>query len=213
MTVLVYLEHEGGVPTDPSRQALTFARRSAQGDPTHAVVVGGGLDVAGVTAVHVAQHDVFDSYAPAAAARAVAEVAERTSASVVIGPGTERGNEVMARLAALADLPFAANCIAAVRGEVVEVTRVRWGGSLLEEARVHGSPALLTVQPHAIATELVDGRAAPVEAFTPALAEADTALRVISHVAAATGGVSLSDATVVVSAGRGAGSPEGFAGG
>ena len=31
------------------------------------------------------------------------------------------------------------------------VTRVRWGGSLLEEARVHGSPLLLTVAPHAVA--------------------------------------------------------------
>ena len=31
------------------------------------------------------------------------------------------------------------------------VTRMRWGGSLLEEAQVHGSPLLLTVAPHAVA--------------------------------------------------------------
>ncbi len=34
----------------------------------------------------------------------------------------------------------------AVDGDVV--TRQRWGGSLLEEARLHGSPQLLTVAPH-----------------------------------------------------------------
>jgi len=30
---------------------------------------------------------------------------------------------------------------------------VRWGGSLLEEARLHGAVKLLTVAPHALAIE------------------------------------------------------------
>ena len=60
--------------------------------------------------------------------------------TIVVGPGTERGNEVLAHAAAMLDLPLAANCVA-VSGS--EVTRVRWGGSLLEHARVDATVALL----------------------------------------------------------------------
>ena len=66
------------------------------------------------------------------------------------------------------------------------------------------------MQPHAVAAEDVRGRCT-VEKFTPDLHEADLAVRVVERVAATTGGVSLAEAKVVVSAGRGAGSPEGFA--
>ena len=91
------------------------------------------------------------------------------------------------------------------------MTRVRWGGSLLEEARLHGAPALMTVQPHAVAAERPSRRSPPaVERFSPALEDADLVVRVRERVGAATGGVSLAEAKVVVSCGRGAGSPEGF---
>ncbi|HEX2125151.1 MAG TPA: electron transfer flavoprotein subunit alpha/FixB family protein [Thermoleophilaceae bacterium] len=92
------------------------------------------------------------------------------------------------------------------------VTRVRWGGSLLEEARLHGSPALLSVAPHTVAASTVNGADAPaVEPFTPTLSEADLLVRVAEHVSTATSGVSLAEAKVVVSGGRGVGSAEGFA--
>ncbi len=60
---------------------------------------------------------------------------------------------------ALLDLPLAANCVAAASSDGgAEVTRVRWGGSLLEVARVHAPTALLTVQPHAVAIETTSER-------------------------------------------------------
>jgi electron transfer flavoprotein alpha subunit len=68
----------------------------------------------------------------------------------------------------------------------------------------------MSVQPHAVEAEAVGATAAEVEAFTPELSEADVVVRVRERVAAAAGGVSLADARVVVSCGRGAGSPEGF---
>ena len=36
-------------------------------------------------------------------------------------------------------------------GDPISLTRIRWGGSLLEEARLHAGRALLTVAPHAVA--------------------------------------------------------------
>ncbi len=143
-----------------------------------------GLGAHGVTAAHVADHDGF------AALRARTpgggrwpDWCRRARRRRVIAAGSERGNEVMAHAAAICDLPLAANCIEAAPGEPATVTRLRWGGSLLEEARLHG------------ATEAAHGRAArrrgataaaaPVQTavveFTPALADADLVVRVVER--------------------------------
>jgi electron transfer flavoprotein alpha subunit len=212
VTVLALVEQEGGEAVEPALQALAFARRL--GEPVHALSLGaeaGGLGEHGVEKVHVADHEVFGSHAPAAAAGSVVELVEALTPSAVIAAGTEAGNEVLAHVGARLGLPFAANCVEASPGEPVTVTRMRWGGSLLEEARLHGAPALLTVQPHAVPAEPAPGPEPSVERFTPDLAEIDLALRPVEHTSAETGGVSLADAKVVVSGGRGAGSAEGFA--
>ena len=56
----------------------------------------------------------------------------------MIGGGSERAAELLAHLAARAGLPLAANCIDVRPGEPWQVTRQRWGGSLLEESRLEG---------------------------------------------------------------------------
>jgi electron transfer flavoprotein alpha subunit len=166
-----------------SRQALTLASRLD--DAVNPVVISG-------------------DYAPGAFARSLHEVIGQRAPSAVLAPGTDRGNEVLAHLAAILDLPMAANCVSITLGDPATVTRIRWGGSLLEEARVHGSPLLATVAPHAIAAEVTEPelmQLAPSE---------DGAVAVTEHIPASSSGVSLADADVVVSGGRGVGSAEGF---
>jgi electron transfer flavoprotein alpha subunit len=143
----------------------------------------------------------------------VAELIERTAPAAVIAPGSDRATEAMAHAAAICDLALAANCIAAAPGDAATVTRLRWGGSLLEESRVHGSTKLLTVAPHAVeATAATAPAQTAVSEFTPALTDADLVVRVVEQAQAESGGgISLADAKVVVSGGRGAGSAEGFA--
>jgi electron transfer flavoprotein alpha subunit len=140
------------------------------------------------------------TYAPAAWAAAI--VAAADDADAIVAAGSDCGNELLAHVAALLDQPFAAN-VTAVAGDVV--TRVRWGGSLLEEARLHGSPKILSAAPHTQPA----AAAVPVEQLELA-ADADTTVRVLETVAESSGGVSLRDAKVVVSGGRGVGSAEGF---
>ena len=210
--ILTLVEHQDGSPDELSLQALALARTLGE---TEALLVGDQeaareLGAHGVRTAHVAEHERLDAYAPGAWARCVTDVIERTGATAVVAAGSNRGNEVMAHVGARLDLPFAANCTkAAADGNV---TRVRWGGSLLEEAHVEGSPLLLSVAPHAVQATTVDGADAPaIQAFEPQLDDADLALRVSEHVEAVTTGISLAEAKVVVSGGRGVGSAEGFA--
>jgi electron transfer flavoprotein alpha subunit len=205
--ILVFVEH----PADElSQQALTFAR--GLGDELHAVLFGPGpqeLEAFGVSVAHLAEG--LEAYAPAAWAQAIVELVGKLSPLAVIGPGAERGNEVLAHVAAHLDQPMAANCVSLTPGEPASVRRVRWGGSLLEDARLHGSPMLLTVAPHALAAETVAApRPLATESISPSIADADMVVQVSEHVVAASSGVSLADADVVVSGGRGVGSAEGF---
>jgi len=162
------------------------------GDELSAQAVGVARSLGDVRAV------TFDgAYQPAAWAKALAAQA----AEAIVAAGSDRGNEVLAHVGAILDRPFAAN-VTAIAGDVV--TRQRWGGSLVEEARLHGSPQLLTVAPHTQpAAEIGD-----VEMLA---AEDDGSPRVLERIEESSTGVSLREAKVVVGGGRGVGSAEGFA--
>ncbi|MDX6522944.1 MAG: electron transfer flavoprotein alpha subunit [Gaiellales bacterium] len=216
---LVYVEHQDGQPDEVSLQAIALAREIAGDGSLDALLAGPGaaeaaaaLGAHGIARVHVPDHDAFERHAPVALGRCIAELIERLSPAAVVAAGSERGNEVLAHAAAITDLPLAANCIAAQPGDPLTVTRIRWGGSLLEEAQLHGQVKLLTVAPHTVAASQTGTAGASVEQFTPSLSEADLAVRVVEWVTQESGGgISLADAKFVVSCGRGAGSPEGFA--
>ena len=216
--LLVVVERQPGGVEELSLQALALARSFADGEPVHALAVGRGagelasaLGDHGVATLHAAEHEAFDAYAPRAVARAAVELVERLSPSAVLAAGTERGNEVLAHVGALLDLPLATNCLEASPGDPARVTRLRWGGSLLEEAGLQGEVKLLTVAPHAVPAAPAPAGEAAVELFSPQLGVDDLLVRVSARVEESAGGVSLADAKVVVSAGRGAGSAEGFA--
>jgi electron transfer flavoprotein alpha subunit len=214
-TVLVFVPVADGAADKVGLQALALGAQLAAGGAVHALVLGddavaGSLGAWGATAVHVAKHDALAVPAPDAAARILDDLAGSLGADFVVGPGTEEGNTVLARTAARAGLPFAANCTEVTPGSPVTVTRARWGGSLLEQAAIHADRAVLTAAAH-VFEAVQTGGSASVAAFTPQLDDADLAVRVVGRVPAPSGGVSLSDAKVVVSGGRGAGSAEGFA--
>jgi electron transfer flavoprotein alpha subunit len=186
MGALVFIE---SADDELSQQAVTFAR--SLGDEVAPI----GFDVA-------------ETYAPAAWAQTLVELAAQRSASAVVGPGTDRGNEVLAHVAAKLDQPMAANCMSVTPGRPATVLRMRWGGSLLEEAQVHGTPLLLTAAPHAVAASPI--AELEIITVTDAASALDRVVHVVERVPAAAGGVSLTDAEVVVSGGRGVGSAGGF---
>jgi electron transfer flavoprotein alpha subunit len=220
--ILVVLEHEAGVPDRLSSEALTLGRTLAETTdrPLHAVAwgpgaagVAGSLSGAGVGILHAIEDARLTDHAPEAIGVALAQLVERERPGAVIGTSSDRAAEVMAYLAARTGLPLAANCTEVRPGEPWGVTRQRWGGSLLEEARLDAATRLLTVAPHAFEPMAASAAGAPltIQPFSPDLADRDFRVRINSRVPAEAGRISLADARVVVGGGRGVGSAEGFA--
>ncbi len=217
--ILVFVEHDGSTAGRSSLEALTIGRglASATGAPLGAILFGpggsaiaAGLGPSGVTTAFVVGGEAVDDYAPAAWGRIVGDVAAERGAGVVIAAGTDRGNEVQAYASASARAPMAANCVEIAPGEPFLVTRQRWGGSLLEEARLDGSPRFLTIAEHIVEPEPA-AAPTPVELvdIQPRPSPDDLRVRVVGRVAPEAGKVSLADARVVVGGGRGVGS-DGF---
>src|ERR1700728_4179918 len=150
-------------------------------------------------------------YAPPAGARAPAGLAG-LAATAVVAAGTDHGSEVMAHLGAITGLPMVANCVTAARNAegAFELVRHRWAGSLLEDAVLGVTPALLTVSVDAVAAApAAEPAATAVHAWRPELDDADLLVRATES-AERSAGVSLATARVVVGGGRGVGGPDGF---
>jgi len=218
--VIGLVEHDRGKLSQLSLEALTFGRNLASqlNVALHALLVGKAarpladqLAAYGVSTVYLAHHDWLDEYAPEAWAQSLVELITRLNPQAVMAAGSDCGNEVLAHVAARMNLPLAANCTDVQPGDPFLVTRLRWGGSLLEDAYLHGAVKLLTVAPHIIeaTTVHVTGELA-VNTFTPMLADKEFRVRVAARVELAGSTVSLADARVVVGGGRGVGSAEGF---
>jgi electron transfer flavoprotein alpha subunit len=211
--VLVLVDAPGGEPDRLSLEALTFARDLKA--PVEAVLFGRGaekLGAFGIATAHVSGDERLAGAVPEARAAAIVQLIEQVSPSAVVAAGSDRGNELLAHVAARLGQPMAANVVSAARdGDRLRLTRQRWAGSLLEDAWLDGSPKLLTVAPHAVAAEPASKATSPlVSAFEPQLTDRDSRVRVRPVEAAAASGISLTDARVGVGGGRGVGSSEAF---
>jgi electron transfer flavoprotein alpha subunit len=224
MTVICLLEPDGNGVADASLRALALARGLAHsGGQTLAAAIfpAEGADTAaaitvltrfGAADLHVVEDDQLKAYAPAAWARSLAGLAEAAAATAVVAAATDHGAEVMAHLGAITGLDVAANCVAATwAAGGCELIRYRWAGSLLEDAVLEATPALLTAAADAPAALSVGGLETPaVHRHSPELSEGDLLVEAAAS-AASDGAVSLATARVVVGGGRGVGGPENFA--
>jgi len=218
--IIVHVDHDRGEIDPLSLQALSAAG-TLGGDVVAAVATDNAQGLSesaqselqrhGASAIRIATHAGLRDYAPQATARSLQQLAADLQPKAILAAGSARGNEVMAHLAAMLDLPLATDCthIALGSGQA-EVTRARWGGNLLEEARVIAPVLLATTLPHTFTATPAAGNGV-VTQWAPQLDDADLLVQVIDRVLpSGSGGVGLTEAKVVIPGGRGVGGPEGF---
>ena len=217
--LLVIVEHDRGVLVEAAKEALTFGRALAatMGEDLEAALIGSDdVDLVaaageyGAETVHTCAHDLLVDYGPDAHGAVIAQMVEELEPAAVLACGSDRGNEFMAHAAARLDVPFVANCVAVTSGDSWSMTRVQWGGSLLEDVTLDAEVPLLTCGLHAVAAEAGEAGAGDAESFDVELDDTVTVTMVKDRVVLEAG-VTLPTAPVVCGGGRGVGSADGFA--
>jgi electron transfer flavoprotein alpha subunit len=217
--ICVFVEHDQTRLDVLSLQALTYGSRlaTAVGSPLHAIMIGDNstglqeqLSRYGVAQLHLVQHPKLGEYAPEAWAKSLVQLLKAIKPLVLLAASTDRGNEILGWVAAMIGLPMASNCLR-LDDVSFDVTRFRWGGSLLEESRLHGTPKLVTIAPFVVEAEEIEVPSVTrSEIFSPTLDDKDFRVRVVARQQSNLTGITLQTAPVVIGGGRGVGSKEGF---
>jgi electron transfer flavoprotein alpha subunit len=209
------VDHAGGDVKKVTYELLTLATRL--GEPA-AVFVGSGADAAlpglaehGATKVYVADIvDAADYVTTPSVAALQAAVAASSPAAVLVASSAD-GKEVAARLAVRLGSGIVTDAVDVTADGGLTTQQSVFGGSTLVQSTVtHGTP-VITVRPNSTAP-VANAAAGTRVDLSVELDDADRAAKVVDRVAEErTGRPELTEAAIVVSGGRGVGSPEGFA--
>jgi electron transfer flavoprotein alpha subunit len=211
--ILVLAEHIDDDVKKVTLELITLARRFGE---AAVVWTGPGADQAqprlaeyGAARVYVAADSVFDDFVVAPAAELLAQLVREKSPALVLVAGTAQGKEVAGRLAVKIDsgvLTDAVDLTPGADGPVAEQSI--FGGGITVHSRVKRGTPIVAMRPNAVAPEPEAGAA---EIAQVSLASEAAGARVTNRVVAERSErPDLTEASIVVSGGRGTGGAEGF---
>jgi electron transfer flavoprotein alpha subunit len=211
--ILVLAEHSGESVKKVTTELLTLARRF--GEPSVAWA-GPGADAGrerlaefGAETVYVAAGEEFDDYVAAPKAELLASLVADKSPVAVLVASTAEGREVAARLAVKTGSGLITDAVDLGEGLVAEQSI--FGGAIIVRSRVRAGTPILAVRPNAVAPEPAPG-AARLENVSIGVSDAAKGARVTERVEQERSErPELTEASIVVSGGRGVGSAENFA--
>ncbi len=211
--ILVLAEHDAETVKKVTLELLTLAR--ANGEPS-VVWTGQGAEGArarlaefGAAKVYVADSPDYADYVVAPKAELLAKlVAEKTPAAVLVA-ATSEGREIAGRLAVKTGSGVLTDVTGISEGLVGEQSI--FGGAITVQSKVRAGTPIIAVRPNAVSPEPAPG-AAEIEPVTAEISDAAKTARVTDRVVAERGErPELTEASIVVSGGRGLGSGEHFA--
>lgn len=217
--VFVYVESLHGKMISASQEALGAGRKVADelGASVTAVVLGQGVsgvaDAAfdlGANAVVGCDDGTLADFRVEAYAPLLVQVVKEKGADVVLAAATTQGRDMTGWLAADlgAGLIADATGLAVADGRVV-ATRPVYAGKLLCDTVIPEGIQILSLRSRAFPPAASTGGTGTAEWLSAAVAEDSVPTKVIGF-KEKEGGVSLTDASIIVSGGRGVGGPEGF---
>ena len=212
--VLVLVEQSGGAVKKVTLEMLTLAREL--GEPA-AVVLGGPGSAAplvdklseyGATKVYAAEHDDLDGYLVAPKAAVLAGLIGSASPAAVLIGSTQEGKEIAGRVAVKLDNGLLTDVVSLDAQGVAK--QVAFAGSTIVESKVTRGLPLVTVRPNSL-TPTPAPASAKVEAVDVAVDEPAKLAKVVDRKVEAKGArPELTEASIVVSGGRGVGSADNF---
>jgi electron transfer flavoprotein alpha subunit len=211
--VLVLVEHAEGALKKVTSELITAAR--VLGEPA-AVVVGkpgtaaplvDGLKSAGAAKIYVAESDAAENYLITPVVDVLASLAESATPAAVLLAASADGKEIAGRLAARIGSGLLVDVVEVQAGP--KAIHSIFGGAFTVEAQANGDTPVISVRAGAVDAEPAEGAGEQVSVEVPEPAE--NAAKVTSREPAVAGDrPELTEATIVVSGGRGVGSAENF---
>ena len=205
--VLVLAELAGDRPTGPTLELLTLARRL--GSPVAVMLGELPAEAAGVLGEHGAARvltvadPAFEEYLVAPKAEALAQVAAAVEPVAVLLTSGAEGKEVAARLAVKLGAGLVTDAVDLEADGTT--TQSVFAGGYSVRARVSTATAVITVKANAVAAEPAPGPVS-AEAFPVTISEAAKGARVVAtEPKPPSGRPGLTEASIVVSGGRGTG--------
>jgi electron transfer flavoprotein alpha subunit len=215
--VWIIAEHRDGNFRKVTFEAASAAKAVAGelGAEVTAVVLAKGLKDKcaelgkyGVSKVLYAENDVFDYYTTDAYAEAVAALAKEQSPDAIIFGASTQGKDLAGRLAAKLDVAVAVDCTSlSVADGRLKATRPMYAGKVYADVLLKADPQIVTLRPNVFDVKEAGGEAA-VEDVSPAVNEPRVKLE--EALKEAEGKIELTEATIIVSGGRGMKEAENF---
>jgi len=208
--ILVLVDHADGRVRKTTTELLTLARRL--GEPS-AVHIGAGADEAletltsyGAEKVYVLDSPDLDAYLVVPKVEALAQLMQSATPAAVLIPSTPEGKEIAGRLAIRTGSGLITDAVDVRPGDQgPETTQSVFAGSYTVDARVTTGTPIVTVMPNAVTPEQAPG-AGTVERVDVAVSEAARAAQVTDRQPRTRSGrPELTEASIVVSGGRGTG--------
>ncbi len=196
-------------------EMLTAAREL--GEPSAVVAGATGTAAAvkdrlaeyGAAKIYVAESDDIDNHLVAPKAEVLAQLVADSAATAVLLPSTQEGQEVAGRLALKIGSGLL-NDISEVDAEGT-ATQVVFAGAVIVKSKVAKGTPIYTVRPNSVAPEPAPA-AGEVIAVDVVISDDAKKVRVLDRTVESGGGrPELTEASVIVSGGRGVGSADNFA--
>src|SRR5436190_13417125 len=214
--VLVEASTAGGSPAvkKVTLELLTMARDL--GTPSAVVLGGPGAAAAlterlgeyGAAKVYAAEHEDLDGFLVAPKAAVLAELVRRVQPAAVLLASTQEGKEIAGRLAVKLDNGLLTDAVSLDADGTA--TQVVFAGSTIAKSRVTKGLPIVTIRPNSV-TPTPAPASPSVEPVEVTLDDSARQARIVERVAEAKGArPELTEASIVVSGGRGVGSADNF---
>lgn len=210
--VLAIAEQREGKFREVTYEAVSEARRVADalGTEVIAVVIGSGVEgIAdelgkyGADKILIADAPSLKEYTTDAYTNVLSGILGSANPEVVLMGASAQGKDLAGRLSARLNAGLVMECVAiTVEGGNLRYKRPMFGGKVLAEVEIAGSPQLVTIRPRAMNIIKTD-KAATIEKLAVQVGEVKS--RVIERKIEAGEKLELTEAEIVISGGRGTG--------